>query len=136
MRWSYLSSFLIFAILIAGEVAISAPINVDILLEARSPVTTRAMTRAQTHHVTTRAMAQAGQNHNAAPLKSSHKTKQAKAALGITSPLRAGHFKKASATYRRAALKGTSTFHRTGRNGLVKSKTGSSLDPGTHAGER
>ena len=60
---------------------------------------------------------------------------QTKAALPVgNSPLRAIHFKKASATCRRAALKGP-TFHRTGRSGLVESKTGSSLAPGKHAGE-
>jgi len=151
MRWSLPSSFFIFAVLIAGEVAVSAPINVDsnILLEVRSPVTTRAMTRAQSHntpqnphhggpHLPAGPLFQhpPPQNH-ATPLKPKDKAKRAKAAnqvrLGISaSPLRAGHFKKSSGTYRKSAQKGP-TYHRTGRSGLVKTKTGSSLDPGTHA---
>jgi hypothetical protein len=130
MRWSHKSLFFIFAVLILGEVAICAPINVDsdIVLEARSPVTTRSMTRKQTH-VAARPHAATP----ASPRKPSHNANRAKAALG-SSPLRAAHFKKSSATYRRAALKAP-TFHRTA-GGLVKTKTGRFLGKGKQAGER
>lgn len=136
MRWSLPYSLFIIAVLIAGEVTVSAPINADsnILLEARSPISTRAMAR-RTHNTP--------QNpHHVSPLK--HKRKRArpkvKAALlrpsNLGSPLRARHFKYSSKKYRGTALsRKVPTFHRTGRDGIVERKTGSSLDPGTHAGE-
>jgi len=61
----------------------------------------------------------------ASPRKASHH-KTTKASL-IGSPLRAGHIKKSSATYRRQALKSGLGFSRTGKTGLVQTKLGSSI---------
>ena len=107
MRWSLTSAFFIIAVFITGEVVVSAPINVDsnILLEARS--------------------------RSAAPAKVKEALKRPRRIIPATSshgrsgsPLRAGHFKKSSKTYRNAALKAP-TFHPTG----TTSSSGSSTTP-------
>ena len=132
MRWSQPSLFFIFAVLILGEVAISAPIYVDsdIVLEARSPVrTTPVKTRSST-----RAQRPATPPPRPPPRPRTPPPRPATSMGRPASPVRAADFKKSSATYRKAALEGD-TYHRTS-GGLVKSKTGPSLGPGKQAGER
>ena len=146
MRWSYQSSLFIFAFLIAAEVALSAPIYVDsdVLLEARSPVRTRAQIKKDTpilHRPITRSTTRSTTQAQAGPstpktVRVTTVTNKAKAdALGVRFTAR--HFKKGSSTYRRtAAMAGVPTFSRTGRSGIVQGKTGRTLSPGKHVGER
>jgi hypothetical protein len=141
MRWSYQSTLFIFGALIAAEVAISAPIYIDSdVLEARSPGVTRRSKRIAAaasgggDGPATRSSTQASFPAVAASPRKVARKKTAKAIL-IGSPLRAHHIKKSSATYRRQALKSGLEFSRTGKTGLVESKTGSSIK-GKDAGER
>jgi len=128
MRWSYPSTFFIFAVLFAAEVAVSAPINVDLdeLLEARSParVTRSSAKRAAYRPPVTRSQtAPAPPKADDPPKASTSKPKD-----GDKSQLfKPEDFKAASETYRKQAK---TTLHRTGKDGFVESDTGKGLAPG------
>ena len=152
MRWSHQSSFFIFAVLIAAEVALSAPINVDldVLLEARSPVTTREQSKKaqkKYHPPVTRSQTRAHADPPAPPADhdqpkastSKASTSKASTSKASTSKVKADDdkfkaedFKMSSDAYRKNTKV---ALHRTGTDGFVESDTGKKLAPGEHAGE-
>ena len=136
MRWSYSSTFFIFAVLFAAEVAVSAPINVDLdeLLEARSParvVTRSAARRAAYRPPVTRSATRA---NNPAPPKADDppKASSSKVKIDDKEKFKASDFKADSATYRKAAK---TELHRTGKDGLVETAVSKGLAPGKEGGE-
>ena len=136
MRWSHQSTFFIFAILFAAEVAVSAPINVDLdeFLEARSPVrVTRSTTKKNAYHPpVTRSATKAA---TPAPPKPDHdppKASSSKPKADDKDKFKANDFKMPSNAYRKETKV---ALHRTGTDDFVESNTGKKLAPGEHAGE-
>ena len=133
MRWSHPSTFFIFAVLFATEVAVSAPINVDLdeLLEARSPGrVTRSTTRRTEYRppVLRSATNSAKPKADDPPKASTSKVKDDDKSQLFT----AGDFKAASETYRKQAK---TELHRTGQDGFVEKDASKGLGPGKQAGE-
>jgi len=127
MRWSHQSTFFIFAVLFAAEVTVSAPINVDLdeLLEARSPVVLRSSTRKSTY----RPPVTRSQTAPPAPPKADDppKASSSKPKVDDKDKFKAEDFKMSSGAYRKQAKV---TLHRTGTDTLVRSDTGKKLETG------
>ena len=138
MRWSYQSSLFIIAVLIAADVAISAPIDVDsdILLEARSPARTRSITskEAQDFRRITRSMKKP-KTQAAAPKKAKPVGNAPKKPKTSGSQLRTGKLRGHSRTVRAATERAGVTFTRQGNIGLIEHKKRVKMAPKKHAGE-